>query len=136
VHLEDGKRVTLDPIVAKAGKAKSFDLLLGDLSAGDHVYFAFGGVDNSNFDRFETDFSIARVYPRELPLRSQNPVRVLNVADFGGKPNDGVNDWHAINAALKQVARNNHVVEIRLAPGTWDLYPSNQLQSTDWEPKF
>lgn len=129
VHLEDGSRVTLDPIVAKAGQAKSFDLLLGDMSAGDNVYFAFGGVDNSNFDRFETDFSIDRVYPRELPLRSQNPTKVFDVADFGGKPNDGINDWHAINAVLKQVARNNDVVEIRLAPGTWDLYPSNELES-------
>jgi len=128
VHLEDGSRVTLDPIVAKAGNPRAFDLLLGDKSAGENIYFAFGGIGTSSYDRFETDFSIDRVYPRELPLRSQTPKKVLNVADFGAKPNDGANDWYAINAALQQVANNDEVVEIRLAPGTWDLYPSNQLQ--------
>ena len=132
VHLEDGTRVTGDSNVAKSGGEKAFDLLLGDLSAGDNVYFAFGGVNNSNFDRFETDFSIDRVYPRELPLRQLVPSKVLNVRDFGGRPNDGKNDWHAINAALTQVARNNQAVEIRLEPGVWDLYPSNELTNEDY----
>ncbi len=129
VHREDGTRITGESVVAKAGDSKSFDLLLGDLSAGENIYFAFGGVNQSNFDRFETDFQIDRIFPRELPLRSLLPTKVVDVADFGGKPNDGKNDWHAINSALTQVADNVQAVEIRLAPGTWDLYPSSQLES-------
>ncbi|WP_148618716.1 hypothetical protein [Mariniblastus fucicola] len=132
VHREDGTRVTGDSIVAKAGSSKSFDLLLGDLSAGEHIYFAFGGVNNANYDRFEMDFSIDRVYPRELPLRELVPTKVLHVTEFGATPNDGLNDWHAIEAALQQVAKNNQAVEIRLTPGTWDLYPSNTLESDEY----
>jgi len=127
VHLEDGTRVTGDSIVAKAGSQKSFDLLLGDLSAGENIYIAFGGVNNADMDRFETDFSIDRVYPRELPLRHLTPVKVINVSDFGARANDGVNDWKPILRAIQQEAANTQAVEIRLGSGIWDLYPTEEL---------
>lgn len=132
VHRENGDRLHGASIVATAGRERSFDLLLGDLSAGEHLYFAFGGIDNATFDRFETDFSIERVFPRELPLRFLPTDRVVEVADFGASPNDGKNDWYAINRAIALASADDRNVEIRLGPGTWDIYPSKELQNEDY----
>ena len=129
VHVDDGPRINRLPIVANANRTLSFDMDLGELSAGSTVYVAFGAANNMNYDSFVMDFSIDRVFPRELPLRSipTPAANIFYVRDFGAIPNDGKNDWFGINEALKHLKTFDGPAELRFSQGTYNLRPTTEL---------
>ena len=52
------------------------------------------------------DFSFAGYHAGEKPLPTNNNCKVFNVVDFGGKPNDGLSDREAIQAAINAANKN------------------------------
>ena len=73
VHTDDGTQLNSKTIVAQ-GETQGLDLEIGFLSKGDKVYVGYGPNKNHAYDNFETDFTIQRNLPRELPLREINHV--------------------------------------------------------------
>lgn len=61
VHINGESALYTDFI--ESGATASFDVLLGELSAGDTVYVAFGAGDFGTSDFFELDFSVALLVP-------------------------------------------------------------------------
>lgn len=59
--------------------------------------------------------------PRPLPLRELAVEKTFPVSDFGAKPDDGLNDLPAINAALAEAAKSGRPSEVRFAPGVYFL---------------
>jgi hypothetical protein len=56
---------------------------------------------------------------RPLPLRELNIQTVLKVSDFGAIPNDGLNDYYAIIAALDAARKAAGPVQITFDPGVY-----------------
>lgn len=61
IHVNNEASLLTDFI--ESGATASFDVLLGDLLAGDTVYVSFGPGDFSTSDFFTLDFSIAMIVP-------------------------------------------------------------------------
>ena len=66
----------------------------------------------------------AEAAPREEPLRDLSVSRVLQVADFGAKPDDNADDLPAIQAAFTAAVGAGEPVEVAFAKGRYDLYPT------------
>lgn len=71
----------------------------------------------------ETSEELARriIETRGEPLRELPGLRVVNVRDFGAIPDDGTNDFVAIQAAVKSLG--NGYAELRFEPGVYEVDP-------------
>ncbi|QHI69938.1 right-handed parallel beta-helix repeat-containing protein [Tichowtungia aerotolerans] len=58
---------------------------------------------------------------RGEPLRDLPGLRVVHVRDFGAVPNDDINDFAAIQAAVQALGTGN--AELRFEPGVYDVDP-------------
>src|SRR5262249_37328684 len=86
----------------RGGRSTPFNTSLGLLNAGDTVYVAVGALASDSYDAFTLNFTLNRVVPRELPLRSLDTTgRVVTVA----APTGG-DDAPAIRAAIAQARQN------------------------------
>jgi hypothetical protein len=107
-----GSSPLLRRTVPTGGGSIPFNTSLGLLNAGDTVYVAVGALDSDTSDAFTLEFTLNRVAPRELPLRSLDTTgRVVTVA----APSGG-DDAPAIRAAIAQTRQKQQTT-----PGPWEV---------------
>ncbi len=109
--------------------SSAFDVDLGNLTRGDKIYVAFGAGGFHTSDRFETNFDIVRVLPREQPLRQLAPPQATLFANQieGIRPNDRQNDYEGIKtlldraAEIASVAEHDAPVRVVFQPGIYNI---------------
>jgi hypothetical protein len=107
-----GSSPLLRQTVPTGGSSISFNTSLGLLNAGDTVYVAVGALASDANDAFTLEFTLNRVAPRELPLRSLDTTgHVVTVA----APSGG-DDAPAIRAAIAQARQKQ-----KTTPGPWEI---------------
>lgn len=69
---------------------------------------------------------------RGSPLRELHRLPVIHVRDYGAVPNDGTNDFAAIQTAVKALGKGN--AELRFDPGVYDVNPGGGEYSQKERP--
>ena len=64
---------------------------------------------------------------RGAPLRDLPGLKVFHVRDFGAVPNDGINDYDAIQAAIQAMGKGS--AELQFEPGTYNADPGGGAYS-------
>ncbi len=68
------------------------------------------------------------------PLLSMDGLTRIHVSDYGAIPDDGINDYEAILAAVKAISEMGGDVELVFAPGRYEVDPGNGPYQTNEPP--